>query len=315
MPENRQNIGDKTIQISKSMVAEKMRQETQKRACFVIIDGIEAGRIIPLDPVKITLGRDPECSVVLGDDSISRFHAEVELQGPENAVIRDLESTNGTFVGGERIRETRLSKGDKVLLGRRTILKFELYDQIEETYQKQIYESSTRDGLTGVYNRKYFNQKIISDLSFARRHKLWFTLIIFDLDHFKKINDTFGHKTGDEVLKNITASVQSLIRSEDVIARYGGEEFAVIAPGTNYEGGCTLGQRIRKKVENETVTAADGSGKSINVTVSVGFATLTPGILMEPADLIAAADKCLYEAKRGGRNCVIGSLIESLKRG
>ena len=189
--------GEKTIQIIRSVVADKMQPDP----CFVIIGGMDTGRIIPIDKKGITLGRDQKCTVVLGEDGVSRFHAEVAMNAAGKLLLRDLGSTNGTFIDGIGIQEAELNKGDKVFLGQWTILKYELYDRIEAAYQKQIYESSIRDGLTGVYNRKYFNQRLLSDLSFAKRHNLWFTLMIFDLDHFKNINDTFGHLAGDQVLK------------------------------------------------------------------------------------------------------------------
>ena len=189
-------------------------------------------------------------------------------------------------------------------------MKFEIHDQIEENYQKQIYESSLRDGLTGVCNRRYFNQRIVSDLSFARRHGLWFTLMVYDFDHFKNINDTFGHQTGDQVLICVSDAVLSIIRTEDVLARYGGEEFAVIAPGTNDKGGLELARRVLKRVESMTVIAADGSNRTIKVTVSIGTASVTPGIAAEPDRVISVTDRNLYEAKRGGRNRVTGSVIE-----
>jgi two-component system, cell cycle response regulator len=225
-------------------------------------------------------------------------------------VLRDLGSTNGTFVDGIRIQEAELNKGDKVFLGQWTILKYELYDRIEAAYQRQIYESSIRDGLTGVYNRKYFNQRLLSDLSFAKRHNLWFTLMIFDLDHFKNINDTFGHQAGDQVLKNVAASVHAMVRTEDIICRYGGEEFAIIAPGTDYEGGLKLGQRLLARVENETETPSARSGGAIKVTVSIGFATVRPETVLEPAKVIAIADENLYTSKNEGRNRSTGSMME-----
>jgi diguanylate cyclase (GGDEF)-like protein len=178
------------------------------------------------------------------------------------------------------------------------------------TYQKHVYESSTRDGLTGVYNRRHFNQKIISDLTFAQKHKIWFTLMIFDLDNFRKINDAFGHRTGDQVLINVAGSVLSILKTEDHLSRYGGEEFAIIAPGTNDEGGLVLAQRVLKRVESGAIIAADGSNKIIKVTVSIGATTVTPGSAVEPATVISAAEGNLHEAKRSGRNRVVGSLIK-----
>jgi diguanylate cyclase (GGDEF)-like protein len=307
MTDNSGKSGEKTIQIIRSVVAGQMHQEP----CFVIIGGMDTGRIIPISEGKINLGRDPRCAVVLGEDGVSRFHAEVTRDATGSVVIRDLGSTNGTFVDGVKIQESRLNEGDKIFLGQWTILKYEVYDQIELAYQKQIYESSIRDGLTGIYNRKYFNQRIVSDLSFARRHNLWFTLMIFDIDHFKRVNDSFGHLAGDQVLKRVATSVHSMIRTEDVISRYGGEEFAIIAPGTDYGGGVKLGQRVLALVENET--AAVSSGKTVKVTVSIGFASVAPGVAAEPADAIALADENLYKAKQEGRNRAAGSLLDKAR--
>ncbi|MBN2188502.1 MAG: GGDEF domain-containing protein [Chitinispirillaceae bacterium] len=306
---SRDSDGEKTVQISKpATVFEQLRITAPSKAYLVIIGGMDIGSVIPVDQPKVTLGRALECTVVLQDESVSRVHAEI-LQRENGAVIRDLGSTNGTFIAGQRIREAALNQGDKVLLGRRTVLKYEIYDQVDATYQKKLYESSTRDGLTGVYNRRYFNQRIVSELSFAKRHLLWLTLMIFDLDHFKKINDVFGHHNGDRVLIGVTDAVSSILRTEDILARYGGEEFAIIAPGTSYDGGMALGQRVRQRVENEMVFASDSADKAMKTTVSIGVVTVAQGTAVEAAAVISAADKNLYEAKSGGRNKVVCSLI------
>jgi two-component system, cell cycle response regulator len=304
--------GEKTVQISKpATVFEQMRIAAPSKAYLVVLGGMDMGSVIPIDQPRVTLGRGAECSIVLQDESVSRIHAEIVRHETGNAVIRDLGSTNGTFVAGQRVKEAALNQGDKVLLGRRTILKYEIYDQLDATYQKKIYESSTRDGLTGIYNRRYFNQRIISEISFAKRHSIWLSLLIFDLDHFKKINDTYGHRNGDLVLTGITSSVSSLLRTEDVFSRYGGEEFAIIAPGTNYEGGLALGQRVCQRVEKEVIIADENcsTDKAIKTTVSIGVATLGPGAAVEAAGMISTADRSLYEAKNGGRNKVVCTLL------
>ena len=311
MPDNSGDNGlEKTVQIKRpSTVFEQMRLTLPSKAYMVIIGGMDMGCVIPLDQPRITLGRAPECTIVLQDESVSRVHAEVVQRETEGVLIRDLGSTNGTFLGGKRITESVLRKGDKVLLGRQTILKYEIYDQLDAVYQKKIYESSTRDGLTGVYNRRYFNQRIVPELSFTRRHSIWLTLLIFDLDNFKKINDVYGHQNGDQVLVSVTGAVSSILRTEDLFARYGGEEFTIIAPGTNYEGGLALGQRVRQRVESEAIIPEESSGKVIKTTVSVGVTAVAPGFAGEPAAVIAAADGNLYEAKHGGRNKVVCSLL------
>jgi two-component system, cell cycle response regulator len=302
--------GEKTVQIKRpSTVFEQMRVTLPSKAYLVIIGGMDMGSVIPVDQSRITLGRAPECIVVLQDESVSRVHAEIVQRETGDVFIRDMGSTNGTFVGGQRITETALRKGDKVLLGRQTVLKYEIYDQLDAAYQKKIYESSTRDGLTGVYNRRYFNQRIVPELSFAKRHSMWLSLLIFDLDLFKKINDLYGHQNGDQVLVSVTDTVSSILRTEDLLARYGGEEFTIIAPGTNYEGGLALGQRVRQRVENGAIIPAEGSDKVMKTTVSVGVASVSPGFAGDSAAVIAAADANLYAAKQDGRNKVVCSLL------
>jgi two-component system cell cycle response regulator len=306
MAEDQIPASEKTVQIKRPT---QLGRAAPSKACLVIIGGMDMGRIIPLDQRTITLGRDQECTVVLQDDGVSRTHAEVVLRGSESLLIRDRGSTNGTFVAGRQVTEAVLSRGDKVLLGRRTVLKFEILDEFEQAYQRQMYESSLRDGLTGVYNRKYFNQRMVSDLSFARRHTMWLSLLLFDLDQFQKINDTFGHRNGDRLLADIAGAVLSLLRTEDSLARYGGEEFAVIAHGANYEGGMALANRVLKRVESEAIIAADGTDRIIRTTASIGFAAVTPAMAVEAAAVIAAAEDNLGEAKRGGRNRIVGTLL------
>jgi len=309
MSSDRKKSFQRTLPIDSSAITERMRQATRGQACFIVIGGLDVGRIIPLDEATITMGRDPECDVVLRDDGVSRFHAEVCREETNRVAIRDLGSTNGTFVGGVQIKDARLADGNKVLIGRRTILKFGFQDELEQQYQQLMYESSTKDGLTDTYNRRYFAQRLVNDLSFARRQQIPCTLAIFDIDFFKRVNDTYGHRTGDQVLVTVTEAVRGIVRTEDVLARYGGEEFAVIAQGTDFEGGRSLGERIRACIEQRTVEALDETGKIFGVTVSVGVATVSPEAQVDSAEIISAADANLYEAKRSGRNRVVASEI------
>jgi len=303
---------DRTMQLDRCTVAEHMKKvniEGQRRACFVILGGLEVGSVYFIDKRTTLIGRDPASDLLIKDDGISRIHAEVRRLDGDRLYIKDLDSTNGVFVGGERIQEAILNEGDKVLLGRRTVLKFALYDELEQHFQQQLYESSTRDGLTGVFNRKYFDQKILSDVSFAKRHKIPFTLLMLDVDYFKKVNDTYGHRTGDQVLISVTDAIQQTIRTEDVLARYGGEEFAVLAQGTGLEGGMALGERIRKQIES-TVICALNDASEFRVTASIGVATLLPGVQAAPEALVSLADKKLYEAKESGRNRVFATALQ-----
>jgi diguanylate cyclase (GGDEF)-like protein len=302
-----QKTTELTLEIEQAGLRDHLRGADQRTASLTVIAGIDIGHVFDLDVDCLVLGRDPSCGGVIRDDGISRRHAEVRREASDRFVIRDLDSTNGVFVRGERVVEHVLRDGDKVLLGRRTILKFGLQDAIDIRFQRQMYESSVRDGLTGAFNRKHFDERMRSELSFAERHEGVLTVAMFDLDHFKEINDRFGHQAGDQVLKQVARSIADTIRTEDIFARYGGEEFVVIARGINEIGGLALGERIRRVVEDLRVQ--DQQGKRIPVTISVGVATVPGGIPVSAAAVIAHADRNLYAAKEQGRNRVVASLM------
>jgi len=298
-----------TMQLDRSTATKQIGSITPKKACFVVMGGMDVGRVITLEEPVITIGRDAQCAVVLQDDGVSRFHVEVRREATDSVIVRDLGSTNGTFIGGKRIVEANLRDGTKILIGRRTILNFTFIDELEYNFQKQMYEISTRDGLTGVYNRRYFSQRIITDLSFARRHQIPCTLVILDIDHFKKVNDTHGHRTGDQVLITVTEAVGNVIRKEDILARYGGEEFVVIAQGTDLVNGKALGKRIQLCVAEQRIPTMDDPNMVAKVTVSVGVATVPSDASVEADVLISTADANLYHAKGLGRNQVVTSPV------
>jgi two-component system cell cycle response regulator len=300
-----------TGQISLSPdVKEMLREERAgKRGCFLVLKGLDRGNVIPLEDSVVVFGRSSKCNVVLVDQGVSRYHAEVLREESGRFTVRDLDSTNGTFVRGKKVFKAQLKEGDKVALGWGTVLKFMLQDEMERTYHKEMFECSTRDGLTGIYNRRYFIEKIGTELSYARRHRVPLTLILFDIDHFKKVNDTYGHQSGDRVLSTVANAFKGNIRKEDVFARYGGEEFVIIAQGIDFQGGRAYGERVRFLVAYKSIPAADGSGATIKVTVSVGAATVHPDAVVDSSKLIAVADKNLYRAKENGRNQVVASEV------
>ncbi|MCU0663011.1 MAG: diguanylate cyclase [Myxococcota bacterium] len=300
-----------TGQIDVSEVAKRALSPNKesKRACFVVLAGSNVGSVITLDDDVIVIGRDSTCNLQILDEGVSRFHARVLTDEHGEVIVQDMGSTNGTFVSGERISKRRLRDGDKVLVGRQTVLKFVLQDSLERTYYDEMYESSTRDALTGTYNRKYCLERMVQDLSFARRHRLPFSCLIFDLDHFKKVNDTHGHQTGDQALVSVASAVLATVRTEDVVGRYGGEEFVIVASGTDAIGGATLGERIRKIVSESEIEVRSSAGGLIHVTVSVGVASVRPGSIIDAHTVLGEADKNLYRAKEAGRNCVVATEI------
>ena len=292
-------------------MAEQMRRANKEshKACFVVLGGLDLGSIIDIQATTMSIGRDPDCDLVLRDDSISRRHVDVQRVDSERILVKDLGSTNGIFVDGDKVTSAILKDGDKILLGRRTVLKYVLQDELEESYQRKMYESSTFDGLTGVFNRKYCDQKVRSDLSFARRHQIPFSLLMMDIDRFKSINDTYGHSVGDAVLVSVATTMSETIRTEDTLCRYGGEEFVVIAQGTDLTGGKALAERIRVRVEENEILMKSERIIAVKATISIGVIEIPPGVAAAPEVAISHADKNLYIAKNDGRNRVVASAI------
>lgn len=279
---------------------ELMRRTQRDRAYLIVLSGSEVGKMFKLDEGETVVGRSHRADIRLDDDSISRMHIKVDLSGT-SVILEDLGSSNGTLVNGDRITRAQLRDGDKIRLGDTTILKFTFHDRLDESFQQKMYNAALRDPLTKAFNKKYFLDQLELEFSYAKRHGTELSLVIFDLDHFKRINDTFGHVTGDHVLIEVSALVQQMLRQEDVFARYGGEEFVIILRGISLDHAGALAERIRAAVEAKVITS---SGQRVPVTTSVGVSCLDPS-LAEPVDLVERADAALYQAKQSGRNRVL----------
>ncbi|GAC1536652.1 MAG: hypothetical protein NVS3B10_00700 [Polyangiales bacterium] len=274
-----------------------------KMGYLTVIAGNRAGEMFKLDGEETVLGRGPQSAVHLDSDGVSRKHARVVRQG-DSFIVEDLKSTNGTWVDEKRITFHKLKDGDRVQVGTEVIVRFNLHDEMEAALQQQLYESAVRDPLTGAYNRKHFAERMRAELAHAARHKTTLSLIILDIDFFKKVNDTHGHPAGDAVLRAIAGAIQKVIRVEDVFARIGGEEFALVARGIDGPNGILFAERLRKGIERMQVPWNAGN---IPVTASFGVATFTE--LADPHDgdaLVSLADRRLYQSKSGGRNRVVG---------
>ena len=274
--------------------------------CLLVLSGKETGRIFSLSKAEVTIGRSEEVDVLIVDPSISRRHAKLRLISPEAVSLEDLGSKNGTFFDGQRISQIDLRDGDRFQLGASTILKLTYQDRIEQEFQRQLYESATRDGLTGLFNKKFLVDRLSAEFAYCFRHGVKLSLCMVDIDHFKGINDRWGHVAGDSVLAQISRLVHSASRTEDIVCRYGGEEFVVLLREIDERGAARYAERIRRRVERAEFQFIDkdGNQRSIKATISVGLATLgvTPFATID--DFITAADKQLYQAKRTGRNRV-----------
>jgi len=271
------------------------------RGVLTQLRGVESGRVCGFEESWTTLGRSPECTHRFDDGSMSRTHARIgRIDGA--FVIEDLGSSNGTWVNEQRIERRYLQDGDRIRLGRTVSMRFQMVDRAEQASLEQLYASSVQDGLTGTFSRRYFDMRLGAELSYARRHATDLALVLFDLDHFKKVNDTHGHPAGDAVLRAVAQRTAQALRREDVLCRYGGEEFAVIARGIPAAHADALGERVRAAI---AASAIDVGSTTIACTVSVGVSTLLA--LAEPSGeaLVALADARLYEAKQSGRNRVV----------
>jgi len=274
---------------------------SKDRAYLIVLAGTQVGEMIPLKKATV-IGRGPEADVRLIDTKMSRMHCR--FFGDDGMTyIEDLDSSNGTYVNGIRVeRQKKLVDGDKIQIGETTILKFTYNDDLEENFQKQMYDAALRDGLTKVFNKKYLLDRIRTEFAFSSRHKTALSLILFDIDHFKMVNDTRGHLAGDTVLATLAQHVLDLVRTEDVLARFGGEEFAVLCRETDVRNAEVLAQRIRVSIERLSIVFNDAL---VPITISMGVAMIPDNRITDVDDFIAAADEALYEAKRSGRNRVV----------
>jgi diguanylate cyclase (GGDEF)-like protein len=272
------------------------------RALLMRIDGVHAGSVFAVDQLPCTIGRHASNTLRIDEDSISRFHARIS-RDEQGYDLEDLQSRNGTFVGGQRITRHRLKDGEGLTFGTKAAFYFNVSDTLEERLLRRLYESSTRDALTGAYNRAHFDERLRAEIAFASRHATETSLIMIDIDHFKRVNDTHGHPAGDVVLKELVTVAQRSLRTEDVFARFGGEEFAVIMRGINLLGAYQLAERLRLAVAQTPVPL---DGKTIRITLSAGCASMTCcSAPVTPAELLRVADRRLYLAKTGGRNRVV----------
>jgi diguanylate cyclase (GGDEF)-like protein len=288
---------NKTVVTVISRISEK---PAGKEACLVVIYGLDLGKKYNLDQPAVIIGRSSKADIQIDQESVSRNHAKIINTG-KTIMLRDLGSTNGTYVNDELIDEYVLRDGDFIKIGR-CIFKFLSGNNIENAYHEEIYRLTTIDGLTQIYNKRYFLETLERELGRAQRYRRDLSLIMFDLDNFKKINDTYGHLAGDHVLKQLASVIKSRIRREDIMARYGGEEFAIILPEIDNFNSVQFAEKIRRLIEKAAFKFEE---TEIPVTISIGVVTYHQE-MSDAIEFIKLADEKLYLAKAQGRNRVVG---------
>ena len=270
--------------------------QSARQAALICISGRSIGQMFLLDRDEVTIGRSPDSTLFLDDEGGSRHHAKV-VRADERWVVVDLGSTNGTFFRGERVDVHTLEDGDQLHLGAGTVLQFRYQDERELRFHALMQTYKTQDPLTDALNRRAFVSELEKEVSYARRHDEPLALLMFDVDHFKRINDGFGHIAGDRVLRAIAGRVREVKRKEDVFARFGGEEFVILLRVTDVQGAFLFAERVRRAVENLDL---EHEGQRVRCTISLGVATLDEASSAE--ELVDLADKRLYRAKAAGRN-------------
>ncbi len=274
-----------------------------ERACIVLLEleGTQPGAVFSVHGPSALIGHKGNADVPLADTTVSWEHARLTVES-DGVYIEDLSSQNGTFINDRRIHErTRLDDGDYVRVGGAgTVVKFSMMEAFEERALRTLFELTLRDPLTRLYNRRYFDDRLLSEFAFAERQHTELALLLIDIDHFKRFNDSCGHQVGDAVLKLVASSIQRLLRPEDVLSRYGGEEFVVIARGTSLRNIHILGERLCHQIQSLVLDLPD---RSLNVTVSIGASCMGPDEMKSSARaLLRSADQALFEAKAAGRN-------------
>ena len=276
---------------------------------LVLYSGPTAGRSVALAEGRNLIGRSPDSQLMIASPGVSRHHAEITVAG-EVVTLRDLDSANGSFRNHQRVSGTvALAEGDLIRLGG-VLLKYYSRRSVDALLHDRLYRMAMVDAGTGVYNRRWFTEALHAEFTGARRGGWPLALIAFDFDHFKAVNDRFGHSGGDVVLKECVGAVAGTLRDGGLLSRVGGEEFAVLLPRVGAVDARAVAERIRATVEtlDLVLPVADPDGARIvehRQTLSLGVAELTPA-LAQPADLAEAADRQLYAAKEGGRNRVAG---------
>ncbi len=271
------------------------------RPSLVVIQGDNIGKSYPLENGTTYIGRAPRHKICLSMGSVSRSHARLYRIG-DQVLIEDLNSTNGTFINDRKITKCSLGKNDKVRLGD-VVLKFVQGSDVEANFHREMYQMATSDPLTGLPNRRFSDEVLSREMARCLRHARPLSLLMMDIDHFKAVNDKYGHVAGDFILRSLVETIIPNIRREDSMGRYGGEEFLIISPEITEHHASLFAEKLRAIVESATF---HHDSQDIRITISLGVAQM-PEHCESTQDFVRIVDRRLYAAKRGGRNRVVAS--------
>lgn len=309
MPNEKINEDESGVTRSLTGTPNQKSNQHQRRPALVSLRGELMAVPIPLERDEVTIGRALEADVRLNDARASRLHARISTHrdvtnGSDSYRITDLGSTNGTTVNGEIIDEMVLNDGDKIVIGDH-LFRFDMLDEIDREFQQQIHRLIAHDELTGLLTSKSFFSELRREAARAELESRPFCVLMMDLDHFKEVNDTYGHLVGSKTLEETGRIIKDALRAGDVASRFGGEEFAAFLLDANYAQGLVAAERVRAAMAAHRFSAnrmaSPETEATHQVTISIGVAAF-PDDATDPIHLVELADSALYRAKRSGRN-------------
>ncbi|MEW6129249.1 MAG: GGDEF domain-containing protein [Acidobacteriota bacterium] len=293
------------------------RKNPVKRPVLIVLKGHILGQTIPVNQTTVTIGRGSMCDVILRDEVASRQHAEViaidAQDGCFEYYLRDLGSTNGTFLNGMRVKDDQLLEdGDKIKIGNH-LLRFGMLDDLEAEYQEKVHKMTQTDELTGLRSRRslFADLDRIINQALSGSEAKEIAVIMLDLDNFKKVNDGRGHLVGSQTIRDVGHIIRDAVGSHDLAARYGGEEFLAYVVGSANRG-WEIAEQIRKMVEAFIFSGSPTDPtQTMKITISGGVAVF-PRDGVGALDLVQKADQALYRAKRIGRNrtCIYDATVD-----
>ena len=286
--------------------ADRPPLSAMREACLVHIypTGPWMGLRHSLTDKPLIVGRGEDCDIRVLDTSVSRRHVRIEKIGDDYFVL-DMQSTNGTYVNDKQSLPgdpIPMRDGDYLRVGN-CIFRYLASGTVESDYHEEIYRLTIVDALTQIANARYFTEFLEREVLRTVRHGRPLSLVLFDIDRFKAVNDNLGHLGGDFTLRELSACIKKVVRREDLFARYGGEEFALVLIETGLPEAVRVAERIRKLVEEHPFRFDD---KTFHLTISLGAAECLLDGTATARELMRRADEQLYAAKRAGRNKVMG---------
>ena len=272
-------------------------------SCLVVIDGPHIGQCVHVHEVPVVIGRSTQADFRIDHPSVSRLHCSI-WQEVLGASVRDLGSKNGVQVNGSPVRYSTLVDGDHIALGD-VMLKFVAGGSLEARYHEALFGLANLDSLTQLLNRRAFREALDTAVAATSMDPEPLSVAIFDLDHFKQINDVLGHDAGDAALRRLSSILRRSLRERDLAGRLGGDEFCVLLPRTGPSEAHVWCETLRRSIDG---LGLSGSGLPEEVSISVGVATWNPA-MGSSHEFLRLADMALLRAKAAGRNRVCPAIM------